>query len=63
MSDTDDEHDEFIVLDFVQDTIVADPESSQPTKITFQNRTGTGSFRQLVDRRNDSRLVRIRHTS
>ena len=63
MSDTDDKHDEFSVLNFVQDSIVADTESSQPLKIAFQDCTGTGSLRQLIDRRDDSRPVQLRHTA
>ena len=51
MGNTNDQHDEFIVADFVQDALIAGTKPPQPSEITLQGRSEMRSLPQPVDGR------------
>ena len=49
MGNTNDQHDEFIVADFVQDAVIAGTKPPEPSEIALQGRSEMRSLPQPVD--------------
>ena len=62
MGNTNDQHDEFIVPNFVEYAIVADAKPPQASQVALQGRAEIWGLREPVDGRNNPGPLRSGHT-